>query len=414
NPKIFNPWWGETLTMEIGVIGKPNVGKSTFFNASTLAGASVGSYPFTTVDANKAMGAVRVPCVCRELDVTCKPRNSKCISRNRFVPVEMIDVAGLVPKAHEGRGLGNKFLDDLRRASVLIHVVDASGGTDEGGNVVKPGAHDPVGDIRVLEDEIEQWFFNIFKRSWDKVSKKVQFQGTDFAKYFEEMYVGLGFKEKDIREAINVSGVNEEKPDSWNDGELFGFTQALRKASKPMIIAANKSDVDVAEENVERLRGELPDYRVIPVSAMAEYVLRKLAEKGAVKYLPGDESFETVKPEEISDKEKAGLDIIEREVFGHFGNTGVQQCINSAIFDVLGKVVVYPVEDEHHYADKEGNVLPDAYLMDSGATPRDLASKIHTEIGDSFLGALDAKTHRKIKSDKPLEGGDVIKILIHH
>lgn len=397
--------------MEIGVVGKPNVGKSTFFNAATLADATVASYPFTTVNPNRALGFVRVPCACRELGVTCNPKNSKCIANDRFIPVELIDVAGLVPKAHEGRGLGNKFLDELRRANMLIHVVDASGGTDAEGNILPPGSRDPLEDVRFLEEEIELWFLNIFKRSWDKVSRKVQYEGKDFVKYFEEMYVGIGFEEKHILQAVKEAGVNTEKPHSWSEEQLFSFVKSLRAASKPIIIAANKSDVEAAEENIKRMREELQSI-VIPTSSMGEYVLRKLAEEGAVRYLPGDSEFETISLEKISEKQKAALRIIERNVFARFGNTGVQQCINAAIFDVLQKVVVYPVEDEVKFSDKDGNVLPDAFLMDRGATPRDLAFKIHTEIGESFIGALDARTRRKIASDKPLNNGDIVKILV--
>ncbi|MDI6654890.1 MAG: redox-regulated ATPase YchF [Candidatus Hydrothermarchaeota archaeon] len=396
--------------MEIGVVGKPNVGKSTFFNASTLAGAEVASYPFTTVNPNRAMGFVRVACVCREVGVTCNPKNSKCIAKNRFIPVELIDVAGLVPKAHEGRGLGNKFLDELRRASVLIHVVDASGGTDAEGNIMPPGSRDPLEDIRFLEEEIELWFLNIFKRGWNKVSRKVQYEGKDFVKYFEEMYVGIGFEERHILQAVKEAGVNAEKPHSWSSEQLFSFVKSLRQASKPIIIAANKSDVEAAEDNIKRMREELQS-TVIPTSSMGEYVLCKLAEEGAIRYLPGDSEFETINFEKISDKQKAALRIIERNVFARFGNTGVQRCINAAIFDVLQKVVVYPVEDEVKFSDKDGNVLPDAFLMDRGATPRDLAFKIHTEIGESFIGAIDARTKRKIASDKPLKSGDIVKIL---
>lgn len=397
--------------MEIGVVGKPNVGKSTFFNAATLAGASVASYPFTTVNPNRALGFVRVPCVCRELEVACNPRNSKCIANNRFVPVELIDVAGLVPKAHEGRGLGNKFLDELRRASVLIHVVDASGGSDAEGNILPPGSRDPLEDVRFLEEEIELWFLNIFRRSWDKVSRKVQYEGKDFVKYFEEMYVGIGFEEKHIAQAVKEAGVNTEKPHSWSEEQLFSFVKSLRAASKPIIIAANKSDVDAAEENIKRMREELQSI-VIPASSMGEYVLRKLAEEGAIRYLPGDSEFETINPEKIPEKQKTALRIIERNVFARFGSTGVQQCINAAIFDVLQKVVVYPVEDEVKFSDKDGNVLPDAFLMEKSSTPRDLAFRIHTEIGENFIAAVDVRTKRKISSDKPLNNGEIVKILV--
>jgi hypothetical protein len=397
--------------MEIGVVGKPNVGKSTFFNASTLSGAAVASYPFTTVDANRAVGFVRVSCPDRELGIVCNPKNSKCIDGNRFVPVEMIDVAGLVPKAHEGRGLGNKFLDDLRQASALIHVVDASGGTDLEGNPASPSSHDPCEDVRFLEEEIELWFFNIFKRNWDKIARKVQVEGKDFMKYLSDVFAGLGFREKEVVEAVKTAGVDAEKPAKWGDSELFYFTKALRKLSKPMIIAANKADIGVAAENIEKLKREFPQHIVIPTSAMAENILVTLAGKKAIKYLPGDSGYEVLDEGKIGEKHRKALQIIDKNVFGRFGSTGVQECINKAVLEILERIVVYPVEDENKFTDKDGNVLPDAFLMEKGSTPRDLAFKIHTEIGEGFIGAIDARTKRKIASDKELESGDIIKIL---
>jgi ribosome-binding ATPase YchF (GTP1/OBG family) len=397
--------------MEIGVVGKPNVGKSTFFNAATLSDAEIANYPFTTVEANKAVGYVRVPCPEVELGITCNPKNSKCVDGSRFVPVEMIDVAGLVPKACEGRGLGNKFLDDLRQASALIHVVDASGSTDIEGKPVACGSNDPLEDIRFLEDEIEQWFFNIFKRNWDKVSKKIQLVGKDFIKSFIEMFSGLGFDEKGVATALGVCGLGPKKVTEWSSDELFEFTKSLRQASKPIIIAANKTDIDIAQENIKRMKKEFPNSIIVPVSSMAEYVFKKMAESGAIKYLPGDSRYEILDESKISEKEKKGLEIIDKNVFGRFSGTGVQDCINAAIFEVLEKIVVYPVEDDGKYTDKDGNVLPDAYIMEKGSTPLDLAFKIHTEIGEKFIGAVDAKTKRKIKSDKELSSGDIIKIL---
>ena len=159
--------------LQIAVTGKPNVGKSSFFNSATLSEVEVASYPFTTIDANKAVAHVVTECPCTELEVTCNPHNSKCVQGKRLIPVELIDVAGLVPGAHEGRGLGNKFLDDLRQARAFIHIIDASGSTDEEGRPCEPGSHDPLEDVEFLEHEITMWLFGILKKNWNKMIRKV-------------------------------------------------------------------------------------------------------------------------------------------------------------------------------------------------------------------------------------------------
>ena len=144
--------------MKVGLVGKPNAGKSTFFTSVTSAVAQIGDYPFTTIDKNVGIAHVRKQCPSKELGLIPNPNNSLSEDGIRYIPIEVIDVAGLVPGAHEGKGMGNKFLDDLRQADVLIHVVDSSGKTDLEGNAVDSA--DPLKEIIFLENELHHW--NIF------------------------------------------------------------------------------------------------------------------------------------------------------------------------------------------------------------------------------------------------------------
>ena len=158
----------------LGVVGKPNTGKSTFFSAATFVAAEIANYPFTTIKPNRGVGYVRTPCVHEEFKVKDNPKNSLCLDGVRLVPVELIDIAGIVPGAWEGRGLGNQFLDEIRRADALIHVVDASGGTDCEGKSCKPGEHDPLEDVKFLEREITMWMVTILKKDWSKIARTAE------------------------------------------------------------------------------------------------------------------------------------------------------------------------------------------------------------------------------------------------
>ncbi|MCX6670579.1 MAG: redox-regulated ATPase YchF [Euryarchaeota archaeon] len=394
--------------MQLGIVGKPNVGKSTFFNAATKAHAEVANYPFTTIEANRGVMYIRKPCPCRDAHVTCTPHNSRCIDGVRFVPIEAIDVAGLVPDAHKGKGLGNKFLDDLRQAHALIHIVDASGSTDAEGNPCELGAHDPLLDIEFLEKEINYWLFGIIKKSWEIIARKCELENKKIEKMLSEQLTGLGIREEHITGAIRKINLDITKPSQWKEDQIFKLTDFVRAISKPIIIAFNKCDK--APENLMEKRKELTEYIVIPCSAESELALSNAAEKGIISYTPGSNEFTVLKKEEISEKQLKALEYIRTHVLEKYGSTGVQRCIDEAV-RMLDLIVVYPVQDEHHLTDKEGRVLPDAHLIPRGSTAKDLAYKVHTDLGDHFIRGIDARTHRIIGADHQLKDGDIVSII---
>ncbi|OYT62835.1 MAG: redox-regulated ATPase YchF [Thermofilum sp. ex4484_15] len=398
---------------QLGLVGKPNTGKTTFFSAATLVDAKIAPYPFTTIEPNKGVGYVRVKCVCREFEVRDNPRNSICIKGERFVPVEVIDVAGLVPDAWMGRGLGNKFLDELRRANVLVHVIDASGSTDSEGKPVRPNTHDPLEDVKFLEREVDIWMYQIIKKDWDKLSRSVESGRLSLVKVLAERLSGLGISESHVMKALEESGLGGRKPSLWSGEDLLTFTSYVRRISKPMIIAANKADRDEAVDNIKRLKRELKDeYYVIPTSAEAELALRRAGATGIIEYLPGDGTFKVLKEEKLSKAQLRALEYIEEKVLKRWGSTGVQEVINVAFLKLLRMIVVFPVSDENSLTDHEGRVLPDAFLVPHGTTVRDFAYLIHTEIGEKFMYAIDVRSKRRLPANYLLQHRDVIKIVV--
>ena len=395
--------------MLAGIVGKPNVGKTTFFVAATLAPAEIAPYPFTTIKPNHGVAYLRVKCVCRELGVEDEPVNSRCIDGNRFIPVELIDCAGLVPDAWRGRGLGNQFLDEIRKADALIHVVDASGGTDLEGRAVKLGSHDPVKDVRFLERELTMWMYQIIYKVWPRLSRTAESGRARLTALIEERLSGLSIRKHHITEALRKAGLDRDKPTGWSKEDLIRFIDEIRKASKPMLLAANKIDLPKAEENVARLK-EL-GYKTIPCCAEAELALRRATEKELINYKAGDDDFEILKPEALTDGQRRALETIRERILHKFGSTGVQEAINKAFFELLNMVTVYPIEDLEHLSDHKGNVLPDVYLVPKGTTARELAYKIHTELGESFVYAYEARSKRRIGEDYELKDRDVISII---
>jgi len=393
----------------VGIVGKPNTGKSTFFSAATLVPVEIASYPFTTIKPNRGIGYLRTPCVCSEFNVKDNPRNSICLDGIRLVPVELIDCAGLVPGAWQGRGLGNQFLDEIRKADALIHIVDAAGATDSEGKLCKPGTHDPLEDVKFLETEITMWLTQILKKDWPKMARTAESGEEDLASMLETRLSGLAIRRAHILGALRKTGLNAEKPTYWSDDDLIKFLGTLRSISKPMLIAANKIDLPTAEENAERLK-EL-GYMVIPCCAEAELALRRAAEKKLIGYTPGDCSFTIMKPGELTDAQSKALKVVQEGILQKFGSTGVQEAINMAFFKLLTMIVVYPVEDLERLSDHNGRVLPDAYVVPYGTTARQLAYTVHTELGESFIYAVEARDKKRIGEDYVLKDRDVVSIV---
>ncbi len=394
--------------MLVGVVGKPNVGKSTFFAASTLKDVPIADYPFTTIQPNVGVAHLKTRCVCKEMGVTDNPRNSACVNGIRLVPVKIVDVAGLVEGASKGKGLGNQFLDDLRQADALIQVVDASGSTDLEGRKVPPGSHDPLGDIAMVEREFDLWMFGILKKDWEKATRSLEQTGGKIVEHLAERLSGLSVTYADVEHVILHLHMRTEKPSAWSDDQLMQFVVEMRKLTKPSLIAANKADLPTSPGNIEAL-GKT-GRKVVPCASEAELLLRKAAEHGLVEYTPGDPRFNIRDPAKLSPAQANALKMVDEKVMKAYGGTGVQEAVNQAFFELLHAIVVFPVEDETRLTDKDGRVLPDAFVMRGGSTAIDLARTVHSELAETFIYAIDARTGKRLGSDHVLKDRDIVKI----
>ena len=395
--------------MFVGIVGKPSCGKSTFFKAATLAEVEIANYPFTTIKPNHAIGFVKIDCVDKEFDKQCQPKTGFCLKNNRFVPVDLMDVAGLVPGAHTGLGMGNQFLDDLRQADALVHVVDISGSINEKGEPVEPLSYDPAKDILFLEEELDMWYLGILKKGWERFARTVMQEKGNIAIAIGKQLSALKVTEEMAEDVIKKIGLDIEKPDTWTEEQLKTVAVELRKLTKPMIIAANKIDVPGAGKNFERVKEQFKDRMIIPCSAESELALREAARHGLIEYVSGEDDFKILDDSKLNEKQKKGLEFVKSNVLAKYRTPGVQDVLNKAVFDLLKYIAVFPVAEK--LGDQSGNILPDCFLVPEGTTALEFAFTIHTDIGNKFIRAIDVKKNITVGKDHPLKHRDVIEIV---
>lgn len=400
------------MTFTVGIVGKPSSGKTTFLNAACLTNAKVSEIPFTTIEPNKGVSYVKTECICKELNVIDNPKNSFCIDGYRFIPINLLDVAGLVPDAHKGKGLGNKFLNDLVIADVLLHIVDITGALDKSGKMVSMGENDPYEDILFLENEIDLWFKEIIEREdWNKFTRGLLSEKKNVIDALHERLSGIKINKKQISLALKNSNLETKNPLEWTNQDILMFSKKLRAIAKPIMIIANKIDKEISEKNLNELRSKYHG-TIFPCSALAEQVLRKYHDDKIIEYLPGSTDFNILNQEKLSSKEFETLKKIKDKILIPYQGTGIQKVLNFASFNVSNQICVYPVSDINTYSDNKNNVLPDAFLVEKGTLLREFVrDKIHSDLAKNFIFGIDARTKKRLGENYELKHNDIIKIM---
>jgi ribosome-binding ATPase len=396
--------------IRIGLIGKTNTGKTTFFNSATLATADISNYPFTTKMPSTGNANAITLCVHKEFNLQDNPKNSRCIDGWRFIPIELVDLPGLIKGAWEGKGLGNQFLSIAAQSDALLHIVDVSGSIDAAGRIAEPGSGDPVADIGDIEEELVMWYVKLLEGNRDKISRAIN-SGIDIISAITDVFRGIGVKEEHVKLSLRENNLEDHNFDELGPQEIKDFSWSLRDLSKPTLIVANKVDLPSATDNFKRLREEYKDIIIVPASADAELTLRRAANRGLIHYFPGDERFEIKDQSVLTDKQRWALNFIRKDILDEYMRTGVQFAINVAVFKLLRMNAVYPVAEASKLSDRSGNILPDVYLMKSGSTVEDLAKEVHSDLAKGLLYAIDIRDGLRLPTTYEIKDRDILSIV---
>ena len=398
------------MPIKIGLIGKTNTGKTTFFNSSTLSSDEISTYPFTTKKSSISIGHAITLCVHPEFNVEDNPINSKCKDGWRYIPIELIDLPGLIKDAWKGKGLGNQFLSIASQSDALLHIVDASGGIDSSGRITEVGTGDPVSDFADIEEELNMWYQKILEGNRDKLQKMVE-SDNDQINALTELYQGMGVKKIHVKETLKTTKLEDKDIENYDNNDSKKFATQLRRISKPTLIVANKIDIKGAAKNFQRLRERYNDMIVVPASADSELSLRRAEQKELIKYSPGSEQFDILRADDLNEKQKNALNFIQSDIMGEYMHTGVQFAINITVFKLLKMNSIYPVAMPENLSDKKGRILPDLILLKDGSTVIDLAKEIHSDLIKGLLYAKDLRYNLRVPTNYQLRDRDVISLV---